>query len=83
MADSHRLQTAAVLLPVFGAMLFVPPLLGVFNVPATIIGIPVVAIYLFSVWIGLIALTFILSRRLGRDDDSTTSGDGTTGDRPR
>ena len=37
--------------------------------PATFIGIPVVAIYLFSVWIGLIALTFILSRRLGRDDD--------------
>ena len=69
MADSRRVQTAAFLLPVFGALLFVPPLLGVFNVPATIAGIPVVAIYLFSVWIGLIAMTFILTRRLGRDDD--------------
>ena len=83
MADSRRLQTAAVLLPVFGAMLFVPPLLGVFNVPAAFVGIPVVAIYLFSVWIGLIALTFILARRLGRDDDSTANGGDTPGNRPR
>jgi hypothetical protein len=70
MARSRRLETAALLLPVFGALLFVPPLLGVFNIPVTIVGIPVVAIYLFSVWLGLIGATFVLSRRLGRGSDN-------------
>ncbi len=78
MAESRRVQTAAFILPVFGALLCVPPLLSVFNVPATVIGIPLVAIYLFSVWIGLIGITFVLSRRLGREEDASSEGE----DRP-
>jgi putative effector of murein hydrolase LrgA (UPF0299 family) len=68
MANTKRLETTALVLPVFGALLFVPPLLGVFNVPVTIFGIPVVAIYMFSVWLGLIGATIVLSRFLGRGD---------------
>lgn len=66
MANQRRLETAALVLPVFGALLVIPPLLGVFNVPHAILGIPIVAVYFFAVWIGLIVATAILSRRLGR-----------------
>lgn len=78
MVNRKRLETAALVLPVFGALLVVPPLLGVFNVPVTISGIPVVAIYLFSVWIALIGATFILSRFLqrGSRDPDTDADEG-------
>jgi hypothetical protein len=42
-----------------GALLFGYPLLAVFNVPATIFGIPVLYAYFFAAWgvlIGLMAL---------------------------
>ena len=39
-----------------GALLFGYPLLGVFNVPATILGIPVLYAYFFAAWGALIAL---------------------------
>ena len=64
MAERRRIETAALFLPIFGALLFVPPLLGVFNIPVTVFGIPIVAIYLFSIWIALILATFLLSRLL-------------------
>lgn len=77
MAGQRRLQTTALVLPVFGAILIVPPFLGVFNLPVTVFGMPIVAIYLFSVWTGLIVVTAAISRRLGRDETgSDTQGDG-------
>jgi hypothetical protein len=77
MPSRRRLETAALVLPVFGALLVVPPLLGVFNVPVTIGGIPLVAIYLFSIWIGLIVATFVLSRflKLGAGSDTDSDED--------
>ena len=78
MVERRKLETAAFVLPVFGAFLFVPPLLGVFNVPETIFGIPIVSIYLFAVWIGLIVATFVLSRFLGRGTNGEGKDDGDT-----
>jgi hypothetical protein len=66
MAGRRRIETAALVLPIFGALLIVPPLIGVFNLPVALFGIPLIAIYLFAVWIGLIGATAMLSRRLGR-----------------
>ena len=79
MADRSRLETAALVLPIFGALLCVPPLLGVFNVPVTIFGIPVVAMYLFSVWVGLIVATFVLSRALSRNEAESGGEHGEDG----
>ena len=77
MAGQRRLETTALVLPVFGAILIVPPFLGVFNLPVTVFGVPIVAIYLFSIWVGLIGATAFLSRRLGRDDaHADEHGDG-------
>ena len=78
MAGRRRLETTALFLPIFGAILIVPPFIGVFNLPLAIFGLPVVAIYLFTVWTGLIGITALLSRRLGRDEpanDEARKGD--------
>ena len=72
MENRRRLETAALFLPLFGALLIVPPLIGVFNLPFAILGMPIVAIYLFAVWIGLIGATALLSRHLARQE--TTVG---------
>ena len=45
-----------VALCLLGVLLFNYPLLAVFNVPATVFGIPVLYAYLFVVWGTLIAL---------------------------
>jgi hypothetical protein len=46
-----------------GCLLFNFPLLGLFNVPATILGVPVVYAYLFGAWTLLIALVAVIMER--------------------
>ena len=48
-----------------GCLLFNFPLLGLFNVPATILGVPVVYAYLFGAWALLIALVALVIERSG------------------
>ena len=48
-----------------GCLLFGYPLLALFNVPARILGIPVLYAYLFSAWALLIVLVALLTE--GRD----------------
>lgn len=73
MARRHRREHAALALPVLGAIAIVPPLLSVFNRPVTFAGIPLVAIYFFSLWIVLIAATAFLSGRMRNTADSSGS----------
>ncbi|MBU1175777.1 MAG: hypothetical protein KKH72_10290 [Alphaproteobacteria bacterium] len=76
MEGRRRIETGALFLPIFGALLIVPPLVGVFNVPIAIFGLPVVAIYLFAVWLGLIVATAVMSRRLDRAERTVGSPPG-------
>lgn len=80
MPDRRKLENAALALPVFGAILMVPPLIGIFNVSHTVFGIPVPVIYLFSLWISLIGATVFLSSRMNdrmtSDNSSKSSPDG-------
>ena len=46
-----------------GCLLFNFPLLGLFNVHATILGVPVVYAYLFGAWTLLIALVAVIMER--------------------
>ena len=46
-----------------GCLLFSYPLLALFNVPARILGVPVLFAYLFSAWVLLIALVALLMER--------------------
>ncbi len=40
-----------------------PPLLGAFNRPGSLIGIPVLPLYLFTVWGALVLSCWLLTRR--------------------
>jgi hypothetical protein len=46
-----------------GCLLFNFPLLGLFNVQATILGVPLVYAYLFGAWALLIALVALVMER--------------------
>lgn len=54
----------AVLLPVFGLLLLMPPALLVFDIDGKVAGVPVIVFYIFGVWAGLIIGAAILSRYL-------------------
>lgn len=68
MADGRKLAAAALALPVFGAALIMPPLINVFDVPILLFGTPLEVAYLFAIWIALIGITAILSRKIGKTD---------------
>lgn len=51
---------------VIGIAALYPPLLGVFNRPASFLGIPLLPLYLFTTWGALIVVSWIL----GRGDNS-------------
>jgi hypothetical protein len=53
-----------------GLVLLLPPLLLVFNRPAMMLGIPILFLYLFLAWAGLIALGAAVAQSL--DWDGTT-----------
>ena len=46
------------------SLLFLPPIVHIFAGPLRPAGIPLVAIYVFAVWIALIAAAFLIARRL-------------------
>lgn len=66
MKDQRRLQDLAFLLPCFGLFLLLPPLLQLFDGAGTLFGVPLLLIYLFACWLGLILAGWRLSVLLGR-----------------
>ncbi|WP_234050647.1 MULTISPECIES: hypothetical protein [unclassified Xanthobacter] len=54
---------AGVLVALFGAalLLFNFPLLAIWNVPATVLGLPLLPVALFAIWAGLVALIALAS----------------------
>jgi len=61
---SSRARDAAVVLPVFGLFLLMPPVISLFAAPAAIRGVPLIVLYLFAVWGGLIVCAALLAHRL-------------------
>jgi len=59
-ARGGRLAAVAAL----GLLLFSYPLMAVFDVPATVFGVPVLWAYLFGVWGMIIAVVALTVRRL-------------------
>ena len=52
-----------VALCMLGMVLFNFPILALFNVPATLLGVPVLYAYIFIAWAALIALMALLAER--------------------
>ena len=47
---------------VIGIAALYPPLLGAFNRPGSFLGIPILPLYLFTVWGALVVASWILGR---------------------
>lgn len=67
-ARQSRSKEAALVIPFFGLFLLLPPLLSLFDGASTIFGIPVLYIYVFGVWFGLVIAGMWLARRLEAEE---------------
>jgi hypothetical protein len=47
---------------IVGVIALYSPILGAFNHPGSVFGIPILPLYLFGVWIGLVAVAWALIR---------------------
>lgn len=66
---ARRAQDAALILPLIGAVLVGPPAAVASEAGYEILGVPLIALYMFAVWSALILCAFLLARRLARLDD--------------
>ena len=62
---AEKIRQVALLLPLFGLFLLLPPAVRVFALPASLWGMPVIVIYVFSIWAALIVGTAVLTRYQG------------------
>lgn len=60
--DPAKREEVAFLIPFFGVVVLMPPILNLFVIDESHFGLPLEAIYLFSIWIALILGAVILSR---------------------
>lgn len=61
----RRTRDLALLVPLVGVLLLVPPMVGLFARPdIAVFGIPLIIIYLFGLWLTLIVVALWLARRL-------------------
>ena len=65
MDESQSKTQRCVALCMLGILLFNYPILALFNVPAIVLGIPVLYAYIFAAWALLIALMALVVERDG------------------
>ncbi|HEX5999437.1 MAG TPA: hypothetical protein VFZ16_08570 [Hyphomicrobiaceae bacterium] len=84
-SDAQAVRDAAVLLPIAGAVLLMPPLILVFAAPVLIAGIPLIVIYVFGAWVAIILGAWLLARRHAREPGPVIASVGTSppGGEPR
>jgi hypothetical protein len=63
MSRSSRIGPRLVAVFLLGCLLFNYPVLAVFNVRASVLGVPLLYAYLFSAWALLIALVALVMKR--------------------
>lgn len=63
----HHARDAALVLPLVGLVLFAPPVINLFLADVEILGMPLIGVYLFTVWGLLVACALRLSHRLEAD----------------
>ncbi len=62
----RKLREGALLLPIFGAFLLVSPLITVFTGATSVFGLPLIFVYIFGVWLGLVLIARAMARRLDK-----------------
>lgn len=66
MPEIRKREHTALMVPIVGALLIVPPLLTLFAAPYRIFGAPLETIYLFVIWIAMIVGGVLASRPMPR-----------------
>jgi len=61
---SRKTRDRALILPLVGILLLLPPFAAVFDIEGRLFGLPVTWVYVFSVWALLIAGAWFLAGRL-------------------
>jgi len=61
-----NIRDAILFLALLGVWLLMPPMLEIFNQPGRFLGMPPIVVYVFGVWVGLIAMSAWLTRRAAR-----------------
>lgn len=64
---TRKTRNKALALPLAGLALVTSPALGLFATDARVLGVPLIALYIFTIWLCLIACAYFLSRRLDGD----------------
>ena len=72
--NRRKTVSAALFVTLFGAMLFLPPLLGLVQNQARVFGAPVELIYMFAAWVALVLAAMWLGKHL--PDERGEGGDG-------
>lgn len=63
----QKIRDRAMVLPLIGLALLVPPIASIFQLDARVGGLPFTALYLFGVWAALIVGAAVLARELRRE----------------
>jgi hypothetical protein len=76
--SGRKVREAAIVLPVAGVFLLMPPVIHVFATHASVAGIPIIIVYLFAVWFALIICAWRLAGPLHSAMHSEGRGTGET-----
>jgi hypothetical protein len=60
----QKARDAILAVTVFGSLLLLPPILPFFDRHVSVLGMPLIVVYVFGIWLALIGLAWLLSRRL-------------------
>ena len=69
--ERRKIESAALFITIFGAMLILPPLVTLFQDSQRLAGIPFEVIYLFVAWAALVLGAWWLGRNLPRENGTT------------
>ncbi|MEM7404078.1 MAG: hypothetical protein AAF458_02240 [Pseudomonadota bacterium] len=73
---SRKAAERGLLLPFIGMLLLLPPVAGIFQLDVRLFGVPLAALYLFTVWAVLIVLARVLAKPLLRGADAPPGAPG-------
>lgn len=74
---TRNVRDAAAILPVAAIFLLLPPVILIFSAPVLIAGIPLIVLYVYGVWAGLILVALLVALRVeDADGDGKNKPDG-------
>jgi hypothetical protein len=71
MPGRGRLVERSFVLTLLTFVLLTPPIIAIFNVPVLVLGVPLLHVYCFGVWLAAIVVGARLAAGLRRDDGAT------------